>query len=183
MSFGECYYDHYINYLKDPIRRSIIFINDNSPKIQILMFEHVFRDCIIFCTLGLTHYFKEKFEIFLPVEGDEKEVLLVFSSILDFIVERNVVIERGIYFRNIAKLFPAFVYKYHKTAIYFTTPFGIPSSFDIVKCGERQGKIYQAIFISEIECEYLEKNGVEELETLLEQKEIDIYQLSRESCI
>jgi hypothetical protein len=183
VNFGECYYDHCVHYLKDPVRRSIFYPGDDTPTIQILVFEHVFKDCVVFCSLGLTHYFRKKFEIFMPVEGEEKEVLEVMAKILDSIVEKNIIIERGIFIRGLARLFPRFVEKYQKPAIYFTIPYGIPGSFAKVDCEGKQGEIFQAAFISETECNYLDMNGVEAFENLLELKEVDLYQLFRESCI
>jgi len=48
INYGELYYDHYSNFLREPIGREVFKSTNEMPSIQILRYENVFEQCLVY---------------------------------------------------------------------------------------------------------------------------------------
>ena len=186
MNWGECYYDHYTRFLDHLLDRKIFRQNNNLPSVQILSYDKVFKDCQVFCSLGLSHYSSDiggVAEVCLPVDDGWKDVPYVLANALFFMVQNGMTMGWGLSISGIERISTQFANNFNKAAIYFTNVFGLPEEFSKVKCGDGTGKMYLAIFISEAEHRFFKQHGAEAFEELLDVKKVDPFSLQRSSCV
>lgn len=187
-SYGELYYDHYSKHLGETIAREVYKNSEDNPNLQILKYENVFEDCLVFNTLGLSHYpdiLKDLVEVSMVVDAAFSSTGAILAHTLFFCIEHAVEIRRGIAIRGIERIDKGFTEKYHKHAIYFTEPFAFPVEYSHVCTGSEKGggKILLAIFISQAEYDYLIQHGTEKFEDLLEKNEVDPFCVGRKCTI
>lgn len=186
MNFGECYYDYFAAYLRDPVAREVFEQHARQLSIQILAYHNVFDGCRCFCSLGLSHYTKQVdnvAEVLLPVDDGWQDVSYVLANALFFIVQNAISLRRGTSITGISHISPALATTFGKDALYFATPYGLPEAFNRVTCGKKIGAIYLACFISTQEANFLQKHGVAEFEDMLEARDVDISNLERASSV
>ena len=187
-SWGELYYDHYLKYLKEPssVRKHIQ--ESDKPKIQILEFANVFDKCTTLCSLGLSHYEKDIdiiSEACLVTDFDPVTSSMVFANTLFYLVQNKIQIGRGVSITGIDRIAQKFSSNTRKNALYFTTPFCFPDGFDIVKSADIavEGFVYLSFFISEKEHEFFVENGTDAFESMLEENEVDPFNVKRPSLL
>jgi antitoxin YqcF len=186
VNWGECYYEHFEHFLGSIFDREIFRQDDNLPSIQILSYDKVFKECRVFCSLGLSHYASEiagTAEVYLPTDDGWSDTPYLLASALFFMIQSHMTIGWGLSIGGIDRILPQFAKDFNKTAIYLTNTFGLPNDFSKVRCGEEIGNIYLAIFISEAERDYFIQRGAEAFEVLLESNKVDPFSLRRSSCI
>lgn len=188
INYGELYYDHYSKFLGQPIDREININNEEMPSIQILIYENVFEECLVYSTLGFSKYedvVGENVEVTLVVDEGFRSVGYILANSLFYCIGNCIRIGRGVAISGIENIEKTFVQKYNKNAVYFTEPFGFPEDFSnvLTKSEDKNGKILLAFFISQSEYDYFVKFGTEKFEDLLEEKNIDPFQISRKSIV
>ncbi|MDM5155443.1 suppressor of fused domain protein [Bacillus sp. DX1.1] len=186
INYGELYYDHYSKYLGEPMDREVFKNSEDIPSIQILKYENVFEECLVFNTLGVSKYEEivgDNVEISMVVDGAFRSTGYILANTLFYCVGNEIEIGRGTAISGIESIDKSFVQKYNKSAVYFTEPFAFPEEYGHVLTGntEKHGKILLAFFISQSEYEYFVKYGTEKFEELLEENNVDPFHVSRES--
>ncbi|MGZ7441224.1 suppressor of fused domain protein [Paenibacillus sp. TH7-28] len=186
INFGELYYDHYSKFLGNPIDREVFKNNEEMPKIQILKYENVFEECLVYNTLGFSKYedvVGDNIEVSMVVDGASSSAGYILASTLFYCIANQMQMGRGIAISGIENIDKSFVQKYNKGAVYFTEPFAFPEEYSHVttKSEEKGGRILLAFFISQSEYEYFIENGADKFEDLLEEKNVDPFHVSRES--
>lgn len=185
MNWGQCYIDHYPIYLGEA-KEQTVFRQGQGPSIQILTFADDLAALQIFCSLGLTHYHKEiqmHAEVCCPIDDGWSYVPAIIANSLFYIVQQRMSMGWGISISGVENVAPEFCRKYKKSAVYYTHPNGFPKDFSNVNCCSQEGHIYMAVFISAEEHRFFLDHGAEQLESLWEQSEIDIFELRRRSCV
>ena len=183
--WGECYYDHFTKHLGNPLDRRRFEQDQTTPIIQIISYENIFGGCRAFCSFGLSLYslyVGEVAEVFMPVDDAWDDTPSILAGVLFHMVQMQKRIGWGLAIR-FADIFPDFVTQFGKSTIYFSVPFGVPKGFNKVKCDSEVGEVYLASYISENERDYLINNGAHKFEELLEKHTVDVFNISRESCI
>ncbi len=183
--WGECYYDHFRKYLGNPTGRMIFNRDDSQPWMQIISYDNIFGGCKAFCSFGLSHYvlqIGEIAEVFMPVDDGWDDTPSILAYSLLHLVQGDAHLGRGLAVR-FADIFPDFVSKFDKSAVYFADPFGLPEDFKHVRCGSRTGEVYMVCYISEAEFHFREKNGTESFEELFEEKQVDVFNIKRKPSI
>ncbi|PEZ09142.1 hypothetical protein CN326_03685 [Bacillus sp. AFS018417] len=188
INYGELYYDHYSKYLGDPIDREVFKNNEELPSIQILKYENVFEECLVFNTLGFSKYEEivgDNVEISMVVDGAFNSTGYILANALFYCIGNGIEIGRGTAISGIESIDKSFVQKYNKSAVYFTEPFAFPEEYSDVRTGseDQDGKILLAFFISRSEYECFVKYGTEKFEELLEENDVDPFNVSRKSII
>lgn len=171
---------------------SLMFPWDRSteemPSIQILKYEHVFEECLVYNSLGFCKYediVGANVEVSMVVDGAFRSTGYLLASTLFYCIDNKMPIGRGIAVSGIEGLDKAFVQKYNKSAIYFTEPYAFPEEYSMVRTNteDKDGTILLAFYISQSECEYFVQYGAEKFEDLLEEKNVDPFNVSRESVV
>jgi antitoxin YqcF len=184
--WGECYYDHFTQFLGSPVDREIFRQDDSSPSLQVLAYDGVFKDCRVFCSLGLTHYstnLNRIAEISLPVDDAWEDIPYLLANALFFMIQKNISVGWGISISGIEHISPQFTATFEKTAIYLTRPFGFPDGFSKVRCHQEIGNVYLATFISAAEHIFFQQHGARQFEALMISKDVDPFSLRRPSCV
>ncbi|MNN35884.1 Antitoxin YqcF [compost metagenome] len=188
INYGELYYDHYSKYLGQSIDREVFVNNVEMPKIQVLKYENVFEECLVYNTLGLSKYedvVGDNIEVSMVVDGVFNSAGYILANILYYCIANQMQMGRGIAISGVENIDKSFVQKYKKDAVYFTDPFAFPDEYSSVTANndEKDGRILLAFFITQSEYEYFTKNGADKFEELLEAKNVDPFHVSRESII
>ena len=82
------YYDHYQEYLSRAIDREIFECNKDLPQIQILKYEKVFKDCIVYSTIGLTKYnevLNNVLEVTMVSDSAFDDISSILANVLFFL--------------------------------------------------------------------------------------------------
>lgn len=185
--WGECYYDHFALYLGEPTNQIQYYQTARSerPWIRIMQFENILGGCRAFCTFGLSHYpsqIGEFAEICMPVDRAWNETPDILVNSVATLILKQLRIGRG---RSILipKVDAKNIAQYDKTAIYLTVPFGIDDAFQSVQCGPIVGQVYLAFYISKAEYDYHATHGTDRFETLLEDNNVDVFNVGRPSVV
>lgn len=182
--WGGAFYDHFVEYLGEPVDREIYAQDEESPSIQILQYEDVFEDCIVFASLGLSKYASEQGgyrEVCLVTDDAFEESETILANTLFYAIGAGLEIGQGVSISGVANIDPEFARKYDKHALYFTLPFAFPDGYE--KLEQLDGYVYWAFFISQKEHEFFVTNGAEAFENLLEEQEVDPFDIKRPSML
>lgn len=178
---GELIYNHYENYLGTMSDRKVYKNVHCDSTIQILFYKNVFKDCITFASFGLSKYNSEncdKNEIVLIVDDDFYTSASILANILFFFIINKKNIFSGTFVKGLQNINKDFCLLHKKNALYFTDGCILPEDF-FATCS--QVKLLVSFFITNEECEYIEKNGNIKFEQLLESKKCDVLDLNRPS--
>ena len=186
MNWGECYFDHFGKLFRTAVAREKYSQGPDEHSIQVLAYDGVFQGCRVFASLGLTHYSEQVgqiAEVYLPADAAWDRVPALLANALFYVVQEGMHIGWGIGIGGVGNLSPEFEREYGKTALYVTSPFGLPEGAALVKCNGEQGRLYVAVFITGEEYEFFLMHGAERLEEVMQEKAVDPYSLARPSCV
>lgn len=189
VNYGELYFDHYEKYLGFPTGREVSGRDNGLPEIQLLVNDGVFEDCMVYSSLGLSSYklwIGINAEVSMVVDGGFDDVGYILTNALFHCVDNCLGLRRGVAVGGVDLLDKQFFETYGKSAIYFTDPYGLPDEYREVSTGNddyENGRILFALFITPSEHAYFKKYGAEKFEDLLEEKDADLFNISRESIL
>ncbi|URZ15091.1 suppressor of fused domain protein [Clostridium felsineum] len=188
INYGELYYDHYCKFLGEPIDRELYKNNKEMPSIQVLKYDNVFEKCLVYNTLGLSKYDEivgNNVEISMVVDGGFNSAGYILANTIYYCIGNEIELGRGVAISGIESIDKRFAQKYDKRAVYLTDPFAFPEDYSYVctETGNKDGRILLAFFISQAEYEYFVKYGTERFEELLEEKNVDPFNVSRSSMV
>jgi len=129
---------------------------------------------------GYAEEIKNCCEVVLATECDYDKCAEIFMNAIFYILENKMNFGKGVLIEGINNIDAEFSKKYNKTALYFTNIYILPEEFAIIN---NQCKIYMAFFVSEKEAQYIKEKGSEKFEDVLEQNNIDVINIDRESVI
>ena len=170
-------YDHYEKYLGDMLGADFY----PEKNLQLMGFQDAVEGCLTFGTMGLSLHKKELgccCEAVLTTEQELDVCAELFVKVLNFIIDRQLPLNKGMTIGGIQGLKPEFFQTYQKSALYFTEPTMFTGAFREV--GD-DCRIYMAIFISPEEEAFIKKNGAEAFEKRMEQEKTDVIRLDRDS--
>jgi hypothetical protein len=190
-----CYLQHFDRRFGQPFDRQTFHPDADSPPLQIVVYDqrgHIdprYKGYRLFASIGLTAYeevTRQLAEAILVADRAWKEIPLVLVNALFFITRNGIVLAPGFAIGGVDKLAPALAEKYDKSALYFnvvTPADGFDPGFETVQCGEDLGLLYQAVFISPAEHDFLRRQGVEAFEEKLLKQEAERRSLLRPPCV
>lgn len=113
----------------------------------------------------------------------ETEAERKYGNIIGSAAFRCIRTKRWVYPGAVLK---GYVKEYYPTTslphLYFTAPFLWEENLKELDLGSKVVNFLMAMPIGQKECEYLEKQGDDKFETLMQEKEIDIFNINREEC-
>lgn len=188
VNYGELYFDHYRKYIGEAMGREVYRTNESMPSIQILQYKNVFPECLVFNTLGLSHYgdfIGDLVEVSMVVDDAFNRTPYILANALFYCIGKRMEMGRGVAISGIGKIDQSFVEKYNKSAVYFTEPFAFPDEYSTVCTNreEKDGKMLLAFYISQAEYDFFVKHGTEEFEELLEKNHVDPFEVNRPSIL
>lgn len=188
VDWGSAFYDHFAKYLGEPIKRGAFRQNQESQSIQVLHYENVFEGCTVFVSFGLSKYASELgtvAEVCLVTDCAFEESENILANTLFYLIANKINLGRGVSISGVSKINEEFSKLYDKSAMYFTMPYAFPDGFEKIKPvgATDEGNIYLAFFLSQREHDFFVDKGSEIFESVLEDKDIDPFTLTRSSVI
>lgn len=104
INYGEIYYNHYSKFLRKPIDREVFKSTEEMPSIQILKYENVFEECLVFNSLGFSKYEEivgVNAEVSMVVDDAIKNTGYLLASSLFYCIGNRMQIGRGIATRGL----------------------------------------------------------------------------------
>lgn len=176
---GEMILQHYEKYLGNFSDVRTYAGNEKTFPIQLLKYNNVFEGCKVFASLGVSKFssiIRNNCEVVLAVDKDEDKAANILANVLFYIFDHGIELRRGTYVEGIKNVDSNFSLVHKKAAIYFTETYYFPEEFSNI---DKIHKMYLAFFITETELEYLKKNGCDQFEDYLEDKDCDVFELNR----
>ena len=176
MNLGETILDHYEKYLGEYAGADIY--SDEEREIQLLGFPETIKNCLVLATFGVSKY--DECEVILPVDDLYDECAEIFANSVFYALSNNIKIGRGVLIEGADNIVEGFSEKCGKTALYFTDAYVLPEEFAFV---DNKCHIYMGFFVSKEESEFIKKYGSEQFESLLEEKDVDVIEIKRNSVL
>lgn len=182
----ECYLRHFIRYLNKPFDVQT-YRPDDGAGLRLATFDRgPYPNYRIYASLGLADHadrLKDRGEIILLADDPGKDVPFLFVNQLFFILDKGIPLGSRFHIGGLERLSPDFAEYFDKSAIYYAPADGFPPGFEAVECDDETGAVYQGIFISWAEQDYLNRHGPEEFEKVFRKQEDDPCSLRRPSCV
>ncbi len=186
-SIGEAYFDHYSRFFREPVAREIFRGHQVGSRIQVLAYENVFPECLVFASLGVSHYANtvgQVAEVLVAADDGLDAVPRIIANALFYVIENGLELRRGTCVGGIGKIAPSFALAFGKTAIYFTSVQSLPVEFELVNSGKRPvGTMLMGVMVSAAEEQLLLKSGIDALESRFESAEVDPFAVRRPSAV
>jgi hypothetical protein len=186
MNWGECYFDHFARYFRDPVAREVFAQGPEEHTIQVLAYDKVFEGCRLFASLGLSHYAEDVgqvAEIFVPADDGWDVVPGLVANALFYMVQKEIHIGWGVAVGGLDKVDPVFTRRFGKQALYLTNAYGLPEGSGEVLCNGLRGSLYLGLFLADAEYRLFLDEGAKGLEKALESKQVDPYHVARASIV
>ena len=140
------------------------------------------NEVMFYSTIGLSDYSvgDKKYELMMTGYSSDDNVGNILSTSAFFCVKDNWTVNYGTVFENLVEMYYKDSVMRH---IYFTNPFLWEDKLEGFEVQNEAIFFLLAIPISDAELDFLNYNGKEPLETIFEEKEIDIFDIHRDSVI
>lgn len=177
---GELLFDHYVQFLGEPVANDIYHAHGFASSIQLLKFKGVFSECTTFATLGFgRHHFaySGKFvEIVMVVDKFEQEAKKFLIDTLFVLLQKKIPIQEGISIGG-TKGVPNMEDKTSiKKALYFAEPIPFPLAFRFFNS---EARVLLVLPITSSEHEFVKSSGASAFETYLELSGLDPFIIDR----
>lgn len=187
--WDRCYYEHFTSCFHKPFDREIYRHDADSPPLQVLTYDWAYPGYRLYASLGLTAYaseVKDVAEAIVLADAGGKQVPFLFVNALYFVIQQRIPLASKFAVGGIDRLAPQFAEQFDKTALYFSvvTPEDeFRPGFEKVECDGDVGLVYQALFISEAEHDFLRRHGGAAFEEIYRKQDADMCSLFRPSCV
>lgn len=179
---GEIY-SHYESFFGFPVDREV-FRLDSAASIQVLEFDGVLQGCKAFTTIGFCRQkIHRRQEAFVAIDSGFREITFILASTLFYYMHSRRPIQAGESKAGWSDLRPELARSCGKEAFYFMPPYPLPGEFASTQLASGEFEVLMAIPISIREHRYLQSNGVEAFESLMEDSKVDPFHLKRNSIV
>lgn len=181
----EAYSRHFRHYFGKPFDGQPYQQDDGGPPVEIVTYDQRYPKYRVFASLGLAHYapdLKELAEVIVLADAAWKDVPVLLVNALFFAIQQRIPLDSR-FAIGVAGLNPPFAEQFDKSALFFTVADGFGAGFEQVDCGDATGMVYQGIFISPAEHDYLKRYGGQIFEEKFRAQDADLCSLRRPSCV
>jgi hypothetical protein len=186
MTWPDLYLQHFTRYFGKPFDVQVYSAEDGSA-IRLATFDQrYYPKFLVYASLGLSEHaddLGDVGEMILLSDDKTKDVPLIFVNSLLFIMRRKIPLVKPFSVGGIELVRPEFVEYYGKAAIYYSLAAGFPPNFERVQRLGDVGHVYQGLFISWAEQDFLNRNGPAAFEEKLHAHKYDPCSLRRPSCV
>jgi hypothetical protein len=184
LSWAKCAEAHFQHYFGKPF--DIHAYHSAAGALRVATYDRAYREFRVYASLGLADLLPEGSDIgeVITVADDfGPDVPFLFANALLFVLERSIALGSRFTVGGIEALRPDFADFFDKAALYFMPAEGFPEDFAALECGADTGQVYQAVFVSEEEAEYIDAKGGAAFEARVKAQEADLCRLRRLSCV
>jgi hypothetical protein len=184
LSWTKCYEEHFQHYFGKPFDVQIYRASDAT--LRLANYDQAYPEFRVYASLGLADLLpegKDVGEVITVADDFGPDVPFLFANALLFVLQRAIPLGSRFTVGGVEALRPHFADFYDKAALYFMPAEGFPEGFDIVECGADTGQVYQAVFVSDEEAEYIDSKGGPAFEARVKAQNADLCRLRRLSCV
>jgi Suppressor of fused protein (SUFU) len=185
-SWLDLYKHHFTQYFGKPFDVQRFQADADGPSLQVATFDQRYPNYRIFASLGLTNYrdaVQDLGEVILLADAALKDVPLLFVNSLFYVIDRRIPLGSRFTIGGIDNLNAAFADHFDKVALYYTIADGFPEGFERLAWDHEVGLVYQALFISAAEQDFIQRRGAQAFEERLRSQDADLCSLRRPSCV
>lgn len=179
---------HYTRYLGKPFDVQTFRAEDDAA-IRVATFDQRFKQFKVYASLGLSEQ-KEKIkdlgEVILLTDDFRPDVKQLFVHFLFFILQKKIPLGSRFSIGGIEVLNHDFADYYQKTGLYVMPADGFGPGFEEFDCLGETAHVYQGLFVSYAEQDFLRRSGPDAFEERLkrqEGQETELCALQRPSCV
>ena len=161
-TWADLYVHHFKQYFGKPYDVQHFHPDADSPPLQIAIFDQPYPHYRIFASIGLSNHreaVQDLGEVILLADAAWREMPLLFANSLFYMIRRRIHLGSRFAIGGIDNLEPAFAEHFDKVALYYTVADGFPEGFERLAWNNEVGLVYQAIFISAAELDFLTRQG------------------------
>lgn len=180
-NWPDLYLRHFVRYLGKPFDVQV-YRQEDGDSLRIATFDQRYPNYKVYGSLGLSNHAADLGgigEVILLSDDKGKDVPLIFVHSLFFILKKKIPLNSRFAIGGIEMVNPDFAEYFQKAAIYYNLANGFDDGFEKVK----EGVVYQGIFISWAEQDFLNRNGPTALDEKLHAQDTDPCSLRRPSCV
>jgi hypothetical protein len=184
LTWARCYEHHFAQFFNKPF--DIHVYHGDDCNLRIATYDQAYPEFRVYASLGLADLLPEGHdvgEVITVADDFSAEVPFLFVNALFFVLRQQISLGSRFTVGGIDKLRPDFAEFCDKSAFYFMPAEGFQEGFDTVECGGDEGKVYQAVFVSEEEADYIADKGGKAFEERVKAQEADLCRLRRLPCV
>jgi hypothetical protein len=184
LSWARCYETHFARYFGKPF--DIHAYRTEDGMLRVATYDQPYREFRLHASLGLADLLPEKAEVgeVITIADDPgPDVPFLFANALLFVLQHSIPLGARFTVGGIEALRPDFADLYDKAALYFMPAEGFAEGFTEVKCGADMGTVFQAVFVSDEEADYIARKGGAAFEQRVKAQEADLCRLRRLPCV
>jgi len=184
---SDVYLRHFTRFLGKPFDVEM-FRGEDGVGVRLATFDQRFPKFKVYASLGLSDAqdkVSDLGELILLTDDFRPDVKRLFTHFLLFMLQEEIPLGSRFCIGGIEMLNPDFAEHYEKEGLYVMPAEGFDEGFTELDCLGETGRVYQALFLSFNELDYLRRHGgvsLEEKLRRLSQNEIELCALSRPSC-
>jgi len=181
----DTYQRHFQRYFGKPFDIQVYHSRDGGS-LKVATHDWALPGFRVYASMGLADRMAESDEdnfgeVNLFCDVPEKEAAQLFVNALFFILQNDIPLDSR-FSIGFSELQNAIVRHYKKSALYFTFAEGPDEQFNKVRKEDQFGRVFQALFITREEDEFLEENGADAFEEMLKASPAKL-SVKRASCI
>jgi hypothetical protein len=184
LSWAPCYEEHFQRYFGKPY--DVHVYGAGREALRIATYDRAYPDFRVHASLGIADLLPEgedAGEVITVADDLGPDVPFLFANALLFVLQNKIALGTRFTVGGVEALRPHFADLYDKSALYFMLAEGFREGFDMVECGADTGTVYQAIFVSDEEAEYIQEKGGAAFEARVKAQDADLCRLRRLSCV
>jgi hypothetical protein len=181
--WARSYLRHFAHYFGKPFDVETYHSATGIP-LRLATYDLRYRNFRVYASIGLAEEVEDGIgEAILLADDFSKDVPYLFVNSLFFILDKAISLGSRFAVAGVDSLRPEFAEYYDKVAIYYQLADGFDAGFGQVQCGDEAGQVYQGIFISAAELDYLRRKGPDAFEEVFNKQDTELCSLRRESSV
>jgi hypothetical protein len=181
--WARAYIRHFARYFGKPFDVETYHSATGIP-LRLATYDMRYKNFRVYASIGLADEVDgDVGEVILLADDLSKDVPYLFINSLFFILDKAIPLGLRFAVAGVDSLRPDFAEYYDKVAIYYRLADGFDAGFGEVTCAEEAGQVYQGIFISGAELDYLRRKGPDAFEEGFNKQEAELCSLRRESSV
>ena len=181
--WARAYYWHFAKYFGKPFDVQSYQSATGIP-LKLATYDLRYRKFRVYASIGLAdEVSKDVGEAILLSDDFGKDVPDLFVNSLFFILDKDIPLGSRFAVAGVDSLNPDFAEHYNKAAIYYSAADGFDKGFGQVECNGETGLVYQGVFISAAELEYLKRKGPDAFDEVFKKQDGELCSVQRESCV
>jgi len=179
--WSQAYLQHFAKFFGKPFDVELYRSATGIP-LRLATYDLRYKKFRVYASIGLADEVNEDIgEVILLSDDFSKDVPLVFINSLFFILDKEIPLGSHFAVAGVDSLNPDFAEYHNKVAIYYNVADGFDEGFGQVQCEGETGLVYQGIFISSNELDFLRRKGPAVFESEFKKQDTELCSLRRES--